>query len=248
MSWRPEDTNWKPNPEQLAAYGDGELDRCGAGAPLKRRIEEWLVDNPEAAGDLAAQRRLDRLCQATLASAPPEAAWDKVWTAIKEAPQNLPAPRSKWAARRVIWAAALLVTAAAAVLLAVTATLRTTDRNEPFPEEIEPFPVASAEEIDVFRIEGADTQTLAVSHLFDDKEFPVASSEEIEILRVNGADTDALVVGEPPVRGPLDLAKAGEVKVVSMDPARKDNMVPDARMGETPPMIWMPLDSAAIDK
>jgi hypothetical protein len=148
-------------------------------------------------------------------------------------------------ARRVIWAAALLMTAAAAVLVAVTAAFRTTDRREPSPAEVEPFPVASAQEIEILRIEGADTQTLAVSHLFDDGKFPVASSEEIEILRVNGADTGAVVVGELPVRGPLVLAKAGEVQVLSIDPA-KDNMVPDAHMGETP-MIWAPT-ATATDK
>jgi hypothetical protein len=245
MSRCPEDDNWKPNPEQLAAYVDGELDRCGAGAPLKRRIEDWLAGHPEAASTMEAHRQLYRVCKTTRGPQPREASWDDLWARINNAPHQTPAHRGRWMARRVVWAAALLLTAAAGVLLALTWAFRDRGRQGPLPEEMEPFPVASADEVEVLFIQGEDMPTLAVSHLFDNDLFPVASDEEVEILRINGADTGAPVVGELPVRGPLVLARAGEVQFLSVDRNGIESKVPEVRMeGVDSPMIWAPLDNA----
>jgi len=69
--------------------------------------------------------------------------------------------------------------------------------------------------------------------------FSVAAAHEVEILNVDGADTPTLVVGELPVQGPLVLAAPGEVTVTSVQPAARDNMVPEVNVqGPRRPMIW----------
>src|SRR5262249_33300837 len=133
MSWRPEDDTWNPSPEQLAAYADGELDRCGSTAPLKRRIEVWLADHPGAAAALEAQQRLDRLWKSSRPAEPSDLAWDQLWQRIKQAPSDHPGKSGRrWTARRVIWATALLVTAASLVL---AVTLSPRDPADPSPPE-----------------------------------------------------------------------------------------------------------------
>jgi hypothetical protein len=245
MSWRPEDDTWIPSPEQLAAYADGELDRCGSTAPLKRRIEVWLVDHPGAAAELEAQHRLARLWKTSRAPEPSDLAWDQLWQRIKQAPPHHPGkPGRLWTTRRIIWAAALLATAASLVL-AVTLSRRDPAGPSSPEADLEPFPVALAEDVDIFEVHGGDTQTLAVSRLFDGGLLPVASSLEVEVLHVNGADTRALVVGELPVKGDLVLARNDEIKILNMDPDETDNMVPDVLKDKADnPMIWAPVTPA----
>lgn len=74
--------------------------------------------------------------------------------------------------------------------------------------------------------------------------FPVAAAHEVEILRVEGADTQTLVVGNLPVQGALELAGPGDVTVTSVQPAARDNMMPEVHMqGPGRPMIWARLDT-----
>jgi hypothetical protein len=74
----------------------------------------------------------------------------------------------------------------------------------------------------------------------DIEPFPVASADEIVILNVEGADTGTLVVGELPVQGPLELADPGEVSLTSVQPAERDNMVPEVSVsGPGRPIIWV---------
>jgi hypothetical protein len=73
----------------------------------------------------------------------------------------------------------------------------------------------------------------------DDKPFPVASEREVVILHVDGADTSTLVVGALPVEGPLELAGLGDVTLTSVEPADRDNMVPEIHIdGPGRPIIW----------
>jgi len=74
--------------------------------------------------------------------------------------------------------------------------------------------------------------------------FSVAAAHEVEILAVEGADTQTLVVGALPVQGPLELAGPGDVTVTSVQPAARDNMMPEIRVqGPGRPMIWARLDT-----
>lgn len=73
---------------------------------------------------------------------------------------------------------------------------------------------------------------------------PVATADEVEILNVDGADTHTLVVGLLPVQGPLQFAAPGDVSVTSVQPAARDNMMPDVHVqGPGRPMIWARLDT-----
>jgi anti-sigma factor RsiW len=74
----------------------------------------------------------------------------------------------------------------------------------------------------------------------DDMEpFPVASEREVVILYVEGADTGTLVVGQLPLQGPMELVDAGDVTLTSVEPAQRDNMVPDVHIaGPGRPIIW----------
>ena len=74
--------------------------------------------------------------------------------------------------------------------------------------------------------------------------FSVAAAHEVEILLVEGADTQTLVVGALPVQGALELAGPGDVTVTSVQPAARDNMMPEVHThGPGRPMIWARLDT-----
>ena len=78
----------------------------------------------------------------------------------------------------------------------------------------------------------------------DDLPFSVAAAHEVEILNVEGADTPTLIVGQLPVKGSLELAGLGDVTVNSVQPASRDNMLPDVHVrGPGRPMIWARLDT-----
>jgi hypothetical protein len=78
----------------------------------------------------------------------------------------------------------------------------------------------------------------------DEGVFPVASESEVVILHVEGADTGTLVVGELPLRGPLVLAGPGDVTLTSVQPAQRDNMVPEVHVdGSGRPIIWARAES-----
>jgi hypothetical protein len=77
----------------------------------------------------------------------------------------------------------------------------------------------------------------------DIEPFPVAAAHEVVILNVEGADTGTLVVGELPVQGPLELAGPGDVTLTSVQPAQRDNMVPEVYVsGPGRPIIWVRAD------
>ncbi len=75
--------------------------------------------------------------------------------------------------------------------------------------------------------------------LAEDDIFPVASEREVVILHVEGADTGSVVVGQLPLQGPLELAGPGDVTLTSVQPAARDNMVPQiVAGGQGRPIIW----------
>ncbi len=236
MIGRRGDNEWSPSGEELAAYAAGRLDQDGPQASLRGRIKDWLADHPAAAAEVEGQIRLLRLWRDTAAPDPGEAAWARVWAHLKDTPVGTaPRPGTPWK-RRLTWAAALVLGSAAAVLLTVT-LVSPWGADQP-PANLEPFPVASADEVDIIRVDGADADTLVVGRLPVDGPLPVATADEVEIVRINGADTDALVVGEPPVRGSLVLAAPGDVRLIRMEDG-SDTEPPTVRMGEKDtPMIW----------
>jgi hypothetical protein len=215
------DDDWRPGPELLAAYFDGELAGRPDGDALRERIQDWLRCHAEARGELEDYRQLDRLWKKTVPPEPSADAWEHVAERLRRAwLSRLARPRR---AALGGWVAALVATAACVALLV---WLGVGDESAPKlvqPKLILPAPV-------------------------DDMEvFPVATAAEIAILHVEGADTQTLAVGELPVQGALELAGPGEVALTSVQPDARDNMIPNVRIGGTHrPMIWAPF--AAEDR
>ncbi len=219
MPWRG-DARWTPTPEQLAAYVDGELDACPDLAALKRRVQVWVADHPEAAAAVEAQRRLDRLWHATTPPEPTEAAWADVFARLEYLPLPPPERSPARRLRPFVWGAATLAASAAAVWF-LTAYL-----------DGPATPDAIVHKVSRERREAPPLPAPPI------EPFPVAVGDEVEILSVKGADTGTLVVGSLPVPGPIELVRSGEIEITQAEP--------DVRMGGGgPPMIWVRLDSEA---
>jgi hypothetical protein len=165
----PHSGNKPPSPELLAAYFDGECEGRDDLALLKQQIEDWLATHPEAQADLSSYRRLLQVWQET---APPEP--DSMqWAALLARLEDLPAPRPVQASgkkilRRLAW---LGVAASLACLWifwprepAPAPVLPGPVVTQPMAEE-EILEVATASEVAIIRVEGADTHTLVVGEL-----------------------------------------------------------------------------------
>lgn len=158
-----------PTPEQLTAYADGELDGHDALAPLRRKIESWLALHPEARVELEAQRHLRWIWDETAPPEPGEAAWRRLLARLPAEPARKPVPRGLVGAG---WIAAGVAAAAVALFFAFRGPVEQPDvPAPPGPPAVAalddgvPFEVASADEIEVLSVEGADTHTLAVRGL-----------------------------------------------------------------------------------
>ena len=201
IAWK-EDDGPPPSPEQLAAYADGELDGRPEMEPLRRRIEAWLARHPEAAADLNAQRRLAQLWQATTPPEPSEAAWQDVLARLEPLPATAERGRRGPGLRFAAWAVAALAATAAAVWLALAlfppgagpeiARQRPRDleqRKPPLPatpaaEPMEPFAVATADEVEILSIGGADTGTVAVGEMPLSGPMLLVQAGEVEVQHV----------------------------------------------------------------
>jgi anti-sigma factor RsiW len=205
---RPDDT-WRPAPELLSAYFDGELTGRPDLDAVRARIQDWLRGHPEARAELADYRQLDRLWHETAPLDPVAATWQQREAQLQRAARALPMRPRRPAIGS--WVAALLATAAAVALFTwMGLSLR------PVPPPKQPV-IVKADDVEVF---------------------PVATADEIAILHVAGADSHTVIVGELPVFGPLELAGPGEVALTSVQPDVRDNMMPHVRMGAHRPMIW----------
>lgn len=174
--------DWRPDPQLLAAYFDGELNGRADVADLRGRIESWLEAHTEAAEDWA---ELKKLLRDTAPAQPSEAAWQETRARI-EAQRPAAAPRSRrpWIAAAVIAASIVLFIGA---LFGAWRSVQGPHKSlVKAPQPRSP----AAEDFEVFQI---------------------ASAAEITILRIEGADTEAVVVGLLPVHGELEMAAPGEV-------------------------------------
>jgi hypothetical protein len=190
---------WKPSPELLAAYADGELDARDDAALLRARIEAWVAANPAAQAELAADRRLKNLWDRTTPPLPP----NEVWLAAMNRLERLPTPKP---ARRVPAAVWFVSTGAAAACLLWAILLASSFWKAP----------AVAPEV-----------------------FVVAGESDVEILHVDGDAVESLVVGLLPFRSVFELADLGEIEIMSLTGAPRDNMKPVVvSEGPSRPLIW----------
>jgi hypothetical protein len=183
--------SWKPTPELLAAYGDGELE----GREQIARVEAYLAGHPEAQAELAAQRRLRHLWDETTPAEPTTAAWQRTFEGVASAPRRV-APRPTW------WAFGAVVVAAC-VVWALVAVWRTPPPTVA-PTPVEPFPVAHNDEVEILRIDGDDLASIVVGRLPLLGVLELAESGDVEVTNVQPAQGDNMrpmmpVVGRRPM-------------------------------------------------
>lgn len=204
---------WEPDPEQLAAYFDGELEGRDELAPLRERIEQWLSDNPKGRTESGQFRQFLRLWQQTTPQEPSNAVWNQMWRSIQS--PAVPKPRrtaSRW--KPVAWVAGIAACLALVWVLA--------GNREPDKIKLAEKPI----------VKGAE----------EDEIFPVAVADEIRILRVEGRPyTQAMIVGQLPLDGPLELLENDEMSVTSIKPDTRDR--PLASVGKDRPIIWAKLET-----
>jgi hypothetical protein len=157
--------DWQPDPQLLAAYFDGTMSDAGARA----RVEAWLEAHPEDAEEWS---DIKKLLKDTAPAEPTEATWQEMQGRI-DAHRPRPARRP--------WLAIGAVAAGVALFLVLLAgAWRWMGSGEkqlvpplPTPESFEVLTVASADDVTILRIEGADTDAIVVGT------FPVCGPLEL---------------------------------------------------------------------
>jgi anti-sigma factor RsiW len=187
-----------PNPslhwnEIVAAYADGEFEGRDDLALLKQRVEEWLRRHPEAHAELAEYRRLKQLWQETAPPEPAPEAWRQVLEVLRTAPASAPTSRVTWR-RMAVFAAGL----AACLALVAVGWRREPPASDPpalahTEEEQEILSVASMDEVEILRVEGADTSTLVTGALPLQGSMELAAPGEVTITSVQPDARDQMV-------------------------------------------------------
>jgi len=208
----PSENTWKPDPELLAAYFDGELEGRNDVADMRERIERWLETNPAAAEQWDEHLRLQKLWLDTTPAEPSDTAWKETLERIDNArhqPIAATSPRRPWLAAGVVAASIVLVVGL------LFGGLRSYLTNQPNPDPVANNPPIPLPVDDAFEV------------------LAVATADEVIILRIEGDDTDAVIVGTMPVTGPLELASSGEVCISCKCPRVNVRQDPPHR-----PMVW----------
>jgi hypothetical protein len=189
MNATPDD--WSPSPEILAAYFDGEL---AVHPELRGRIADWLRAHPEARAVLDDYRRLAQLWQDTTPPVPAPARWQELDGRL--AALQLARP-PRWAPRPALSRLAAAGILAAAMALAVwsgwppPAAPRV--QKAPIAEPDEVLAVATAAEVTILRVEGEDTQTVAVGELPVHGPLELAGPGEVTLTSVRPDARDRMM-------------------------------------------------------
>lgn len=183
--------DWKPDPEMLAAYFDGELEGRDDANELRARIEAWIEANPHAAEHWTAQQQLKTLWADTTPAEPSADAWARTRKRIDAAHKR---PRAAGMARRS-WIALGAVAASVLVILGVLALTYQFRPKPPQPDDQNQFVAEPAGEM-----------------------LEVALSSEVTILRIDTDDIEYVIVGEMPVSAPLEMVGSGEACITCKCP------------------------------
>src|SRR5947209_4918310 len=106
---RPND-DWRPAPELLAAYFDGELDRRPELAGLRRRVVDWLRRHPDARAELIDYARLAGLWEETTPPDPGPDAWCRIEQRLAAQPAAPPRRSRRWTVALLASAASIALT------------------------------------------------------------------------------------------------------------------------------------------
>ena len=226
--------NWRPTPELLAAYFDGEFEGRDDLSLLKQRIEEWIAADTEAQEQLANQRRLLQIWHETTPPEPAAEQWASMFARLEPMAKSLtakPAPPRPWSLRR-LGTLASVAAALAGVVIYLTSIVPPGEPNQPAPAVLEKNAIQVAQR---------------QSPKDDDEEIlPVAHANEVTIVHVEGADAHTLVVGQLPLQGLLELVAPGDVVLTLIRPDANE-VNPVRFIENSAPMIWAKLDSETDD-
>jgi len=171
---------WQPEPQLLAAYFDGELDGLDM-AGMRARIEAWLEAHPEAAEDWADMKKLLR---DTAPAEPSDAAWQEVRRRIEaQRPAAVPRSRRAWLVAAVVAASIVLfsgiLVGAWRAGLGSDGLIAVVPQPKSPDEDFEVLQVASAGDITILRIDGADTDAVVVGVMPVSGELVLADPGEV---------------------------------------------------------------------
>jgi hypothetical protein len=218
MKWNRTDP--EPDPEQLAAWADGELDRADA-----ERVESWLARH----SDTDEPGRLVRLYRDHPPPEPSEHAWQAALTniadrAMKPAAAAAAMPRSlsfpRWRSR------VLLALAASAAVLGGVLLARSFWSEHPDKPKGPQIAKLESTQHEQLPLPGDDTS----------EPFPVATLGEVEIISVSAEDADRVMMGQP-LLGTFEVAAPDDVQIVKMEPRPDDGQTPSFHRGQEVPMI-----------
>jgi anti-sigma factor RsiW len=200
------DSDWKPDQQLLAAYFDGELEGRDDLADLRARLEAWLEEHPEAVHEWAIHQQLQKLWLDTTPAEPNAATWNRTLAQIearRRKPVGVRRSKRPWLADSVVAASialffGLLFGASRFVLPTDVisdpfAVAPPEDPNKADPIAMEIFPVATAEEVVVRRVEGADTSLLVVGQLPVNGPLELAAPGEVRVVYVRPGVGDQMM-------------------------------------------------------
>lgn len=177
-------SNWKPSPELLAAFADGELDARDDAAPVRAKLEAWLDKNPHAQAELLANTRLKKLFDRTRPAAPSSQAWRETLDRI----HNHPVPPAARTSPSAAWF--LGGAAAAACLLWAVLLAGSYWRAAP---ETEVFAVATDNDVEILHVEGDAIDGLVVGMLPLNGVLQMAEPGEVAVTSVTPARRDNML-------------------------------------------------------
>jgi hypothetical protein len=225
MKWNRTDP--EPDPEQLTAWADGELDRADA-----ERVESWLARHPDA----DEPGRIVRLFRDHPPPEPAERAWQAALTSIADRamkpaaaaeamPRGLSFPR--WRSRVLLALAASAAVLGGVLLARSFWSERLDEPKGPHIAKVEP------------------TQREQLPRPAEDagEPFPVATLGEVEIISVSAEDADRVMMGQP-LLGTFEVAAPDDVQIVKMEP-HDDGQMPSFHRGQEVPMILAAADHDA---
>ena len=183
---------WKPSPELLAAFADGEVH-----GPEAKRVEAYLAEHPEAQADVADQRRLERLWDRTTPAQPGRAAWQRTLDRIFAGPRRTKPRSRRWSP--------VAATAALAAAVGLVVWIGMSGKNAG-AGAASPLPVAQNSEVEIVRIDGDDVGAIVVGRLPLVGILELANAGEIEITGMAQANVRMPMV-QVEGRGPMIWAK-----------------------------------------
>ncbi len=191
-----------PEPEDLAAYLDGELDPARS-----EEIRAWLAQHPEAARALEGQRCLGRLWQTTRPCEPADDRWPGVFSRIEQG-----VLRAREHRRTGFRDWVLVVTAvgalAAAVMLAFN-LVRPDQTREAIPAPETPaFTVVSPEDIEITSMWAEDRDKLVIGAPPIDGPLEPVSPKDIRVEHIRPDSEGVMPLVETDKDGTFALVAA----------------------------------------